>query len=479
ESTLGGTFTKTTDVNDLILADLKTRGIVSNDEDAKLQVLTDADLTQEKLSGKLSGLYATKDNFDSLQSTVEKLDGSDSVEGSVAYKLKNAGFAKSADVVAKSDLATEIASSDVQSALSNAGFAKSADVVTKSGLATELASSTAKTALSNAGFAKSTDVVTKTGLATELASSTAKNALSNAGFATKSTITNEVKNDVFTLSDFTNLLRNGGLTVNAAGEVKLADTDTNTSAANLVEKLNTAKANDSSIQTTGITAQTNIALSVANFSSTISTTTDATECNKTAYMFWNTYAADNKGECQKCPDGTKFVGIESTDPAERCVCSDTSTVLTYKDGKYSCVKAEGKTACEKQENTYYNGSSCNKCPTGTYFDPIKRCVCKDASQTFNTSTGQCVNAQAGDCAAKKMFWFAEANKCLECPDEAPFDATIGTCVCKADGLMFNNLKAGCQSCPDGTKSYDETTHMCICGEGMALNAETWKCETSK
>ncbi len=321
-------------------------------------------------------------------------------------------------------------------------------------------------------------VVTKSGFATELASSTAQTALSNAGFATKSTITNEVKNDVFTLSDFTNLLRNGGLTVNAAGEVKLADTDTNTSAANLVEKLNTAKANDSSIQTTGITAQTNIALSVANFSSTISTTTDATECNKTAYMFWNTYAADNKGECQQCPDGTKFVGIESTSPAERCVCSDTSTVLTYKDGKYSCVKVEGKTACEKQENTYYNGSSCNKCPTGTYFDPIKRCVCKDASQTFNTSTGQCVNAQAGDCAAKTMFWFIEANKCLECPDEAPFDATTGTCVCNGDGLMFNNFKGNCQSCPDGAE-YSKATHQCVCKEGTALNAETWKCETSK
>ncbi|MFQ6777870.1 MAG: hypothetical protein ACLRFI_01055, partial [Alphaproteobacteria bacterium] len=51
--------------------------------------LTDSDLTKEKLSGKLTGLYATKDNFDSLQSTVEKLDGDINTPDSLLHKIKN------------------------------------------------------------------------------------------------------------------------------------------------------------------------------------------------------------------------------------------------------------------------------------------------------------------------------------------------------------------------------------------------------
>ena len=79
--------------------------------------LTDSDLTASKLSGKLTGLYAPADSVsasnlatklngtfaakgtvDNLSTTVTKLNGADTVEGSIAYQLKNSGFAKTTDV---------------------------------------------------------------------------------------------------------------------------------------------------------------------------------------------------------------------------------------------------------------------------------------------------------------------------------------------------------------------------------------------
>ena len=428
-----------------VKAALSTAGFAKTDDvvtkDGLITEL-DKEANANKIATKLGNTFASKSAVDTLTSN------DDTNVGSIAYKLKNSGFAKTSDVVTKDGFASQL-QTDLNAA-----------------------NSTVKTALANAGFAKTTDVVTKNNLANELTSSSAQTALANAGFATKSNITNEVKSDVFTLADFSRLLSSDALVVDQSGKLKLADTATNAAAANVVTKITAAKANDASIQTTNLATTTSITSSIANVAAnSIPDEITETDCMKKEYMYWNT----KSGKCTKCPDGTYFDISVGT----RCVCKESNKTFDTNTGQ--CVKANiDQQACLAQAGTYYY-NTCEKCPSGTYFNEksltdssLPRCICEDKSTEFNAAQGKCITASS--CIKTKTVANPK-NECTECPKEYPFIQTgenTGTCNCPAGGA-FNIYRWGCFSCDAAGAEYNPETLTCTCPQGTTLNQEQWKC----
>ena len=317
-------------------------------------------------------------------------------------------------------------------------------------------------------------IITESNFATKLSSklsdTSVKDALKSAGFASS----NEVSDSVVTMSDLSKLL-SGGLVVDESGKVKLDSNSTKATA--ITNKLTAAN-----ISTTGTTTSTNIANSVANATAAAvaasSEELNEDTCNKTDYMFWDSYAEENKGKCDKCPDESEFSKEGSGE--SRCVCKDPGQTFTYKDGKWQCIKASSSSDCLRKDNTYWNGDSCNECPEGTYFDAKSstRCVCEDKSMTFNSSTGKCIALDESACAGQKMYWNIEKSACTECPANAPFSSQAGTCICKESNFGFNNLVGGCKECPEGSE-YNEQTSTCICPDKQHIDYNEWKCVENK
>ena len=340
-------------------------------------------------------------------------------------------------------------------------------------------------------------MVTADNIGSKLTGNSVKTALNNAGFATKSEVKSDVNESVFTLSDFSRLLSSGGLKVNAAGEVKLADTTKNTDAANIVQKMTTAKSktNDSSIKLDNLKASTSIATAVQNVAAAAVQSSDVDteeKCNDTDYMFWNIYGGEFKdnaytGACEKCPDGTEFKNPEGTTVSSRCACPEPSQRVSYQDNTWQCTEAGEENDCLAQSGTYWANEKCSTCPAGTYFneesmnnEDLPRCICEDKASTFNPSATDdkwCVVASsANDCAAKEMFWNSKEEHCEACPDHAPFDPEYGGCKCKdGDDKIFNPYEMSCRTCADSGYEYDPEHNSCHCDEGMTFDMETWKC----
>ena len=382
-------------------------------------------------------------------------------------------------VVTTGNIADTLNTSDVKSALSSAGFAKTDDVVTKNNLSATM---------TNAGFAKASDVVSTANFATQLQSSlndtSVKNALTSAGFATK----DDTSSQVVTMKDLSQLL-SGGLVVDSAGNVKLDSSANNINANAISSKLTAAKQKDSSIGTATIRAESNIAASVANISVAAATANAAVsndmglnqeKCNQTDYMFWNEYAEEGKGICEKCPDESVFSNPKGTTPSSRCKCDDPTKKVAYDEGekRYMCVDAGDENACLAELATYWNGKKCRKCPEGTYFNEgsmdnssLPRCVCEDKSATFNETTGSCVAAGQSECASKNMFWSSKAQSCVECPKNAPFDPIAQECVCEDTNLNFDTNQMVCVYCEPGK--------MFSTSEGQCIEADRKTCATNK
>ncbi len=243
------------------------------------------------------------------------------------------------------------------------------NVVTKNNLTTTM---------TNAGFAKASDVVSTADFAKQLQSSlnntNVKNALTSAGFATK----DDTSSQVVTMKDLSQLL-SGGLVVDSAGNVKLDSSANNTNANAISSKLTAAKQKDSSIGTAKIRAESSIAASVANISVAAATANaavsndtglDQEKCNQTDYMVWNEHAEEGKGMCEKCPDESVFYNPKGTTPSSRCKCDDPARKVAYNEDeqRYMCIDAGDENACLAEPDTYWNGTKCNKCPEGTYFN---------------------------------------------------------------------------------------------------------------
>ena len=192
-------------------------------------------------------------------------------------------------------------------------------------------------------------------------------------------------------------------------------------------------------------------------------------------MFWNSYAEDNKGACEQCPEGTHF-NPEGTG-VSRCVCEEESLTLSYDSNEkiYKCTELNNSTACLAQTNTYWANNKCNTCPEGTVFKAgsSTRCVCEDSALQFNQSTGQCTEKSSSDCAASEQYWSTKENQCMSCPEGSSFDN--GTCKCDGEGeQVFNSTLGMCMDkCPDEAEF--KGTY-CQCPEGMTLNEEEWKCQ---
>jgi hypothetical protein len=223
-----------------------------------------------------------------------------------------------------------------------------------------------------------------------------------------------------------------------------------------------------------LTATSNITSSIASVAASAAGEAeikDQATCNKHEYMYWTGSA------CTKCPDGTYFDASAST----RCVCKDSA--LTFSGG--SCTKANmtsDKCSGEQGAGMYYTGSTCEKCPSGTYFNEasmsntsLPRCICEDKSLEFNASSGKCTPASS--CAATHTVANPkEGGKCQECPKEFPFLQKTGSCSCPA-GTVFNAYRWACAECGAAGAEYNPETQSCVCpaGSGMTLNQEQWKC----
>ena len=431
-------------------------------------------ITTGNAAQSLQNTFASKGSVDTLlgdanttgsiaNRIASTLDGDANTTGSFANRMANAGVITDTNIAAK--VSANLPDTVVQS--NNLP----SNIVTTG----NLSDSTVKNALTNAGFAQTNDVVTKNNLATELSTNSAQAALANAGFATKSNITNEVKDEVFTLADFSQLLSSGGLEVDSQGKLKLADTTQNSAAANITTKLNAAKATNQSIQTVGLTATSNITTSIAGVAASAAGDEIKTEeaCIKKEYMFWN------GSKCEKCPDGTYFDKSAST----RCVCKDSA--LTFSGG--TCIKASmtsDKCTGQNGAGMYFSTKSntCEKCPSGTYFNEASmndvtqpRCICEDKSLEFSASTGTCTKASS--CAITKTVANSK-NECQACPKEFPFtqykNGTGGTCSCPT-GSGFNIYRWSCASCEAAGAGYNAETLSCTCPTGMTLDQEQWHC----
>ncbi len=402
--------------------------------------------TFENKKNTFGSKMVTTDNIgskiaDNLPNTVMKTTDIDNANSATGLALKNAGFTKTSDLA---DLG----------------------LVTVTG--------------TGANQSVKSDVVTKNNLATELTSNSAQTALANAGFATKSNITNEVKSDVFTLSDFSRLLSSGGLEVDNQGKLKLANTTTNAAAANINAKLTAAKANDASIQTTGLTATSNITTTIAGVAASAAGNEikDQATCNKYEWMYWSSSA-----KCEKCPSGTYFNEASMQDTSlSRCICKDEA--LTFNNNG-TCTKASmtsDKCSGINGAGMYFSTKSntCEKCPTGTYFNEdsmenssLPRCICEDKSLEFNASSGTCTAASS--CAATQTVANPKnGGKCQECPKDFPFSAEINSCTCPA-GTAFNAYRWGCVACGAAEAEYNPETQSCVCPQNTHMDTEQWKC----
>ena len=437
---------------------------------------------------KTDTVTALASRTSSLETTAAKAITTDNIAAQVSNNLPSTvvrttngkidASALPTTVVTTGNIANTLNTSDVKSALSSAGFAKTDDVVTKNNLTATI---------TNAGFAKASDVVSTANFATQLQSSlnntNVKNALTSAGFATK----DDTSSQVVTMKDLSQLL-SGGLVVDSAGNVKLDSSANNTNANAISSKLTAAKQKDSSIGTAKIRAESNIAASVANIAVTAATANaaanenidlDQEKCNQTDYMFWNTYAEEGKGMCEKCPDESVFSNPKGTTPSSRCKCDDPARKVAYDEGenRYMCVDAGDENACLAEPDTYWNGTKCNKCPEGTYFNDesmdnssLPRCVCEDKSATFNTSTGRCVAAGQSECANNKMVWSPKDQACVECPKNAPFNENAQECVCEDTNLNFDKTQMACIYCEPGS--------MFSASEGQCIDANKETCATN-
>ena len=158
-------------------------------------------------------------------------------------------------------------------------------------------------------------------------------------------------------------------------------------------------------------------------------------------MFWNTV----KDECQACPDDTYFNENSMKDTSlARCICKEPTQKFTIVSGEYKCIEAAEENDCLKEPGTYWNGSKCNQCPEGTYFNEesmnntsLPRCVCENKAATFNATTGACtVATNSAECAQKHMAWSPYENTCVECPENAPYNTTSRTCTCNDQAVIF-------------------------------------------
>ncbi len=290
-------------------------------------------------------------------------------------------------VVTTSNIATD---NNIKSALTNAGFAQSSDV---SALATR--TSTLETA---AAKAITTD---------NLSDTTVKTALTNAGFAKTSDINSQVNNQALTMYDLSNILTQGILMVKSDGTLGLDPTKTSSGVGTKLSRVGNIS---------NMTASTSIATSVAAATSAAVAAddiNDATKCNSTDYMYWDT----RNTKCLKCPADepniTKFIGGSA-----RCQCADPMTEFSVAGG--ICTKvSESQARCTQTENMYWNtkeSGSCQKCPENSYYKG-NTCLCQDDNMMLNTYEG----------------------RCMECPPESEYDPETRLCTCK-NGNSINHEK---------------------------------------
>ena len=99
--TVSAALQNTPAFDNMISQNLTARGIY--DASNQLQLVKKSEITPEFLSAKLDSKYAKSDEITNLGNQLSLIrDGDENTSGSIAYKLKNAGFAKTTDITPES-----------------------------------------------------------------------------------------------------------------------------------------------------------------------------------------------------------------------------------------------------------------------------------------------------------------------------------------------------------------------------------------
>ncbi|MBP5794498.1 MAG: hypothetical protein J6W41_00570 [Alphaproteobacteria bacterium] len=355
-------------------------------------IITTGNLDNATIKNALTGAgFAQSSEITSMRDTL--LNGDENTTGSIAKKLKDANVVTSTNgkiaasalpdtVVTTSNITTD---NNIKTALTNAGFAQSADVSALASRTTSLETTASK--------AITTDNLNNT---------TIKSALSDAGFAKTSDINTQVNNQSLTMADLGNILSQGILMVKSDGTLGLDPAKTTSGVGTKLSRVGNISS---------MTASTSIATSVAAATSAAVATdniNDATECNSTDYMYWDT----TKTKCLKCPDTTKFIGGSA-----RCQCIDSMTEFSDAGGVCNKV-SETQARCNQTENMYWNigQDKCLACPGDSYYKD-STCICQGDNMMLNTYVG----------------------KCLECPPESIYNPETRTCTCANKNAINQQL----------------------------------------
>ncbi|MBP9999598.1 MAG: hypothetical protein KBT14_02795, partial [Proteobacteria bacterium] len=99
--TVSAALQNTSVFDDMVSQNLVNKGIY--DSNNELQMIKKSEITTDFLANKLDSKYAPTDDVSQLKTKVSVLqDGDENTTGSIAYKLKNSGFASASDVTPES-----------------------------------------------------------------------------------------------------------------------------------------------------------------------------------------------------------------------------------------------------------------------------------------------------------------------------------------------------------------------------------------
>jgi len=180
---------------------------------------------------------------------------------------------------------------------------------------------------------------------------------------------------------------------------------------------------------------------------------------------------NDKGECEKCPNGQGI--LPSTRTCVQCI------------GQYSFNhKPIGGYCGECPENTYYipEKQKCIPCPEGSTYDVnLGVCICNSKEEWFDNEKERCVSCtekggiivdNVCKCKEENQYYSVQNQKCMSCSGD--YTISGSECICDTYSLLFEGQ---CFSCSNsmfgGIKS--EETHKCECDYENGYGWLGWQC----
>ena len=173
------------------------------------------------------------------------------------------------------------------------------------------------------------------------------------------------------------------------------------------------------------------------------------------------------GICNICPNMTSSRG----DTCQQC---DKGT-YTLNEGSEQCITCS-------QQNYYFNGKDCQKCPNGYRVTMSHECIPCPIGSFHNRELNICEYCPIGTYNNE-----IGKEKCIQCPEhKVTYSKGSKTCEYCANGTYY--LSGKCESCPIGFQCYNSEKiecnihQLCIqsvvteCGIYADADYKTYKCE---